>query len=840
MAHATGALPYQNKGEAFPGSLQTFLKPEESWLAFVLMALIMLAPVHVVEGAKWVKEMPGLTGMALFSLFTGYVLAKIRVPAILLHPLALVVGALVISWQIVNVASGTTVTEQITDAVVRLYAFYHVVLSGTISTDGLPFALQVIALTWLLGYLSAWFLFRMHSALLAILPVGAALMVNLTYLPGRFTESYLVFTIASLLLVMLMHGAEQMRRWKLNNVPNDELMHLSYVGPVLTFGAAILIFSFWMPLLQQSASAMSFWERVTVPWRGFESQFDRLFASVSSGTSAPLHTFGGSLAFRGTVNFGDNSSIANRLGLVRDEVMYVAADEAGYWRAESYDTYTSQGWLTSGRSQNPLPQDPVLRAFDGFKARKPFTQAIEVVAPLNVIFARGLPIFGNAPITGETPLPARYTLYLNDLTQNRGLAPELQTSAERMRDTFRRSGQLASRSDMQRLLPNDLRVENTTLRGTSIESIDIVRTQPFPPDIKRMLPAAPLQRGQKYAITSSVSTASPEDLRSSNTDIPGWVRDQYLQLPLGMSPRIPLLAKEWTVDVVGAYDKALAIEAKLRAEYAYVTNIPAPPRNSDAVEYFLFDLKRGYSDYHASAMTLLLRAMGVPARLSVGYLPGDWDAEAQHYVVREAHAHSWVEVYFPEYGWVDFNPTPNSPLPLRGIDPNNPSSSSNVEEDFPEDTLPNADDDMMQSSSGLESTDTNSLAAYVEQIGKGMLVLLGFLALVWLVMRFIWLYGLSGLSLPVQTYEKMSRLAALAQLRPAPGQTPLEFGNRLSGALPEAQGSIHDISQGYAKSVYSNKEETHQDAENVRNAWKDLRWKLVLKVLHWRKKGGGS
>jgi hypothetical protein len=124
------------------------------------------------------------------------------------------------------------------------------------------------------------------------------------------------------------------------------------------------------------------------------------------------------------------------------------------------------------------------------------------------------------------------------------------------------------------------------------------------------------------------------------------------------------LALELTVAEPTPYDQALAIENYLRA-FPYTLDLKAPPADRDIVDYFLFDLKRGYCDYYASAMVVLARAAGLPARLVIGYGSGAYRPEEARFVVTEADAHAWAEIYFPGYGWVEFEPTASRPAVWR-------------------------------------------------------------------------------------------------------------------------------------------------------------------------------
>jgi hypothetical protein len=113
------------------------------------------------------------------------------------------------------------------------------------------------------------------------------------------------------------------------------------------------------------------------------------------------------------------------------------------------------------------------------------------------------------------------------------------------------------------------------------------------------------------------------------------------------------------------YAKATAIEEYLR-QIPYDLGIGAPPPEvTDVADYFLFDLRRGYCDYYATAFVVLARLNGLPTRFVTGFAPGNWQVDQQQWVITEAEAHSWPEVYFPEVGWVRFEPTAYRPQAPR-------------------------------------------------------------------------------------------------------------------------------------------------------------------------------
>ena len=159
-----------------------------------------------------------------------------------------------------------------------------------------------------------------------------------------------------------------------------------------------------------------------------------------------------------------------------------------------------------------------------------------------------------------------------------------------------------------------------------------------------------------YQVRSQVSTANDEELRLASEEIPEWISSRYLALPESVPERVLTLAEEIVANQPTRYDQAKAIETFLRS-YPYTLDLPAPPADRDVADYFLFDLQTGYCDYYATSMAVLARAIGLPARAVVGYVGGQYDEETNRYLVTEADAHTWVEIYFGDFGWIPFEPT---------------------------------------------------------------------------------------------------------------------------------------------------------------------------------------
>jgi transglutaminase-like putative cysteine protease len=165
-------------------------------------------------------------------------------------------------------------------------------------------------------------------------------------------------------------------------------------------------------------------------------------------------------------------------------------------------------------------------------------------------------------------------------------------------------------------------------------------------------------RTTTYEVTSRATSVTVNALEEASAVYPLDIRAEYMQLPDALPARVKRLASEISTGAFSPYQKADKIQKYLRGTYAYQLAVAPPPLGRDVVDYFLFDAPGGFCSYFASAMVVLLRIEGVPARVASGYAMGVYDAQRGMYRVPASAAHAWVEVYFPGLGWVEFEPTP--------------------------------------------------------------------------------------------------------------------------------------------------------------------------------------
>lgn len=167
-----------------------------------------------------------------------------------------------------------------------------------------------------------------------------------------------------------------------------------------------------------------------------------------------------------------------------------------------------------------------------------------------------------------------------------------------------------------------------------------------------------------YAASSDIARPGADTLRAAEGAAPDDVLQQYLALP-ALDPRIRDLAEQATTGAGTNYDRAALIENYLKTRFGYTLQLPGTPP-ADPLAHFLFERRQGHCEYFASAMTVMLRALGVPARIVNGFRGGEFNDVTGSYIIRARDAHSWVEAYFPGQGWVSFDPTPAGDRPQPG------------------------------------------------------------------------------------------------------------------------------------------------------------------------------
>jgi hypothetical protein len=321
-------------------------------------------------------------------------------------------------------------------------------------------------------------------------------------------------------------------------------------------------------------------------------------------------------------------------------------------------------------------------------------------------------------------------------------------------------------------------------------------------------------------------------LREASTQYPRWLEQTFTQLPETLPARVRELADQWAADETNPYDTAITIQTELR-KYPFNPKIAEPPPGADGVDHFLFTAGQGYFDYHASAMVVMLRSLGVPARLAVGFALDDTDRDGTgSYIVRDDNSYAWPEVYFPAIGWIPFNPTPDRPEDLTPL--TDASAGAGATGDI-FDQLPAGVGDIPVDP-GSEVTDIKEPQT-VSPGGSGAVqqpldwyvsaAVTLFLAALVGVAILGWNRSVAGLPYAQQVWAKTVRLAGWGGMRPEPGQTPHDFAKRLGKRHLDVRDEMPTLADAYVKSRYGRKHLSDEERQDLEGIWQDVRANLI-------------
>jgi len=339
------------------------------------------------------------------------------------------------------------------------------------------------------------------------------------------------------------------------------------------------------------------------------------------------------------------------------------------------------------------------------------------------------------------------------------------------------------------------------------------------------------QNNRTYHVDSMVPVVSEKELHAAQGQYPGWVIERYLALPDNISPRVIDLARDLTRNSPTSYGKVRSIEAYLRT-YKYELNLPVPPINEELSDYFLFELKKGYCDYYATAMVVLSRAVGIPARFAIGYTHGSYDPDGGEFVVAEDNAHSWVEIYFIGIGWIPFEPTAAIEAIQRS------QESLDLTDGIDKSTTAEVHD-------LLQTGIPNEWWYWLGRILFGAAMIL----LIWPNLDVLYLKWLTPSKMAAKLYKRIYHFGRRVGSPARVGDTPYEYAgilglqirtisqnSRWEPYLQPAQEDVQSLSHTYVRSIYSPHSLPQDEVEQTISSWRRLRIRLLLTriLFTWR------
>ncbi len=696
-----------------------------------LIIIMLIAVTASVSVANWADGVGYTPYAAIAGMIFGALVSRVRLPGWLAHPLALLEGTFVTAFLMSSIVqpSYATWNEKMLIMESRLGRWAAAVSSGGQGTDALLFAMLLCVMAFLVGYIASWSVFAKHEPWGAIIPAGAALLLNQFYAPPQSGILLMLFLLAGMLLLVRITLLRRQEGWRKHSIRFANDIGFDFITYGVVFSGIVILASWLVPPTAPGPEWFSgITDTVRGPWQDLSDAVSRSFSTVRQvNTGGPTTMFGSSLSMGGPIRLGDRP------------VLDIQASQGRYWRAVVFDKYTGSGWVSAAS------QSASLNAWDDSLKLLPQSATREITQTVKVLMTGdNLVVSGTEPLKVSEAVDARYSLLR--ISQNSGY--------------------------------------------DDISSLRIQRR---------------LKAGDTYTVVSVVSGADEDTLRHAPTTYPPDIRQRYLQLPNTVPQRVRDLSIKLTVDQPNNYDKARAIEEYLRANIKYNDNVAAIPDGRDGVDYTLFDRPEGYCNYYASAMAVMAREIGIPARVVSGYSNGDSQDGVYH--INEGQAHTWPELYFANLGWIPFEPTANKSEIQRPVKRAEPT----VTHDVPSgpDFIPTRSPRI--SPRNLDNQDDGSLgrrslipwpsgtAGIAASTITGLLVI-GIFALG--MVQFSWTRRMRLLSPAARAWEEMYRLARLVGYNDRDQATPFERAAELSRALPDAEPHIHDVTDLYVRERY--------------------------------------
>jgi len=462
-------------------------------------------------------------------------------------------------------------------------------------------------------------------------------------------------------------------------------------------------------------------------------------------------------------------------------VMTVSSDQAYYMETVTYDVYTGQGWNSTDGTQRD-------------------------VALKNLVFPDGSP---EEPLTTDGFDVQRLTVALQEPPARNLFTPgfPLQISAPA---TVTQPGGL--------------------------------------PFLGSLVSQNSVSPGEGYTITAIISNVTAAQLRGAGTNYPAAVKSLYMSTD-GITGRTHDLALQIVAKAKATtpFDKAQALADYLRTDprFTYSTRVDSPPSDRDIADWFLFDPKGqvGFCQYYATAMAVMARSLGLPARVAAGFAPGQ-ALTKNLFQYRESNAHVWAQIYFPGYGWQNFEATKSIPPVLRAAGGSQtvapPPNSGSSHADF-QIRVDNPNQDFASSSvrpiPGGAVGATDATAGPDAAQGGNLLVILAIVVVATGVI--VWRLRRSGRRIrflpPGDRQWAMLLLAAdRAGVRQRPSETDYEYAGWLEEQIPARRPEIQTIARAKVYGSYSGRGMTAEAVEHMQMAWKRLRMPFVWLAVRRR------
>lgn len=755
--------------------------------AALRLLVLMVIAVSRLTITGWTFHLQIVYVIAILGTIYGLALGQSRFSPFVAAVMATLTGLFVIPWQIgLTTGPGILWLERILSIVGRLTTILTQLSRQEPVPDYLLFLVLMSILFWVLSVQAAYNLARYAHSWRSALPVGLAILIMHTYDPNNRYGLLILgaYSVLTLLLVAHVTYLRRRRQWEHSRVqaPPEAGIELSQAALV---AALLLVLIAWSapPIAMPVPPLQQTWQKVSQPWRVIRNRMSNMFVSLRATLGVVTDYYDQNMELGLGNTFGDNVVMTVEApGDPPPGVRY-------YWRAWVYDRYNDGGWASTAPDTRSVTPDNFDLPFPELGGRWGATFIFNSSVSITTLYAPSQAVWASRPV--------RAALTVND-------------------------------------------------DGTV--------------DLAALHAQAPLFAGETYRVQSLLSSATIAQLREAGDDYPAWVTGRYLQLPAEVTQRTRDLAQSLAAGHDNPYDIAQTVTNYLRDNIEYTRTIDPPPLGQEPLDWLLFDYKKGFCNYYASAEIVLLRSLGIPARIAVGYARGeikvtDETALEQQfgerpqtltYEVRQADAHAWPEVYFPGYGWVEFEPTAGQAPLFRptGLDLPDPASPP---AQGPDRTTPDDPTDLLRN-----EEDPGSTASTTSALNVRLLVVSGSLIPALILFYVVWRMRPQDKPIPVlvetglrrvgvqppaalqrwairaswtaveRAYQEINNALGRLGARPAPADTPAERAVALENLLPANGASIQSLVREYHATAFSGRGGSiliaHEAANEIRQA----------------------
>ena len=803
--------------------------PDHNWITLLLLTFSLLTVTGVLDSGDWFKT-PFINTLVIASTITGFLAAKIKIKSIFIHPITIVFGICCVFTATGSLIVNVPLAEKYWEVWLHLKHWFIVASGDGINRDLVPYSFAFGLLSWILGYLGGWWTARHNNVWVPIFTAGISILTALSFLPGLFSVRFYIFVLLSMLLIAHMTTKIPTSNWRVSEAKLSKTDSFLIMQGAIWFTIACLLIASVIPMkVYTPQRAAQIWDFFRTPVASMEDEFTRLLGNVPSKTGGHGRHFGKFLPFIGSISFKNHA------------VLWSKSDYEGYWSSRAYSIYTSEGWMSADTEEKKISARE-RDWYDNIELnRESAKQELQFDFPSRKFMVSGNLEWVSENATLERLKPKTFVISLVSDDQDYQL-PEYIADIARLSREYINNYKSTNVVSHESAKIEDFIKENTSeLELTYIQrdkgkpiSMRLTRTLPSTPDyvsykFDRQIPA-----NKSISMISHVSTADDAQLRKASDSYPGYIMDHYLNYPVDLPVRIKNLAYLLTYQETNSFDKAASIEKYLRSDnFTYSRSIEAPPVGEDGVDFFLFESKTGYSDYFASAMAVMLRTLGIPSRLMAGYSSGEYNSVTNASTIRDSDSHGWVQVYFSEYGWIDFEPTPAWHRPDRIF--RNQGSPYIRSNDSASDSFNDGMDNNSEDFSGGPATSEKSIInkqnksnnLFINRYTISSILIImtiaGLTSTVWALIAF----RFRGMTDIERKYEELIVLAGLVGIKKQPNDTIIMYGTKVGTIFPTISSSLSEFCGIYTQKTYSKNHVGQTDTKE----WSTIRAHLLKNAL---------